>query len=97
MVKADPASALDNILRQLDRARLAGMRTLEGHDARPQLAMLEAEIARQKELLDHGNAIDPAWLRETIRWVATWAPETDLTLLGALGLLARAISPHETR
>lgn len=92
-MSGDVVATLDAVSRQIDRARAAGMRTLRGDDAAHELDMLQAEIARQRELVEHGNGVDAAWLRETIRWVATWAPETDLTLLGALGLLARRVSP----
>ena len=90
-------ASLDTLLRRVERARAGGMRTLRGDDARQQLDMLAAEIARQRELVEHGSDVDADWLRETIRWVATWAPETDLTLLGALGALARRISLPDRR
>lgn len=92
-MSTEVVASLDRLLRQIERAQAAGMRNLRGGDARHQLDMLAAEIARQRELVEHGNDVDAAWLRETIRWVATWAPETDLTLLGALGALARRVSP----
>jgi len=96
-VSGELVAALDVVLRQIDRARAGGMRTLRGDDAGHELDMLQAEMARQRELVEHGNDVDAAWLRETIRWVATWAPETDLTLLGALGALARRVSPPDQR
>jgi hypothetical protein len=84
-----PLAALDSLLDVIDRALRAGMRTLGGDDAGPRLRALRAEVATQRETLRAGGALDAEWIRTTIRGVATWAPESDVSLLGALGALAR--------
>lgn len=95
MADSRTLTALDSVRRQIRRARKAGMRTVEGSDATEHLDRLAAEIARQTELVSNGSSVDPAWLRDTIRWVATWVPAADLNLLGALGAVARATASRE--
>jgi hypothetical protein len=41
------------------------------------------------------RAIDRVWVQRTIRWLVEWAPESDLTLIAALGRIAR-ITPTST-
>ena len=85
-------AAFDDVVRQVDRARAGGMRTLSGDDAAPRLERLRADVLAQRDVARQRGGVDPEWLRGTIRAVADWAPETDVTLLGALGALARARS-----
>ncbi|HET9635121.1 MAG TPA: hypothetical protein VFP26_04255 [Gemmatimonadaceae bacterium] len=36
------------------------------------------------------GSVDKDWFQKTVRWVVEWAPENDLTLIAALGGIARA-------
>lgn len=88
----DPASvadAFDHALHQVERARREGMRTLRGTDGAPLLAELRARLVAERDASVARGSVDAAWIGETVRAVAAWAPEDDLTLLGALGALAR--------
>ena len=83
------AAAFDNAIRQVERARRDGMRTRDDADAEPALDRLHADLVARREGAVASGAVDAAWIGATVRAVAAWAPEHDLTLLGALGGLAK--------
>ena len=89
---ADPAltSAFDTALKQIDRALSADMRTRTGEPARPQLEQLRAELRAHRDRAAEAGDVDAAWVRDAVRSVVAWAPETELTLIAALGAIARA-------
>jgi hypothetical protein len=89
-VAPELTAALDTALRQVDRALAADMRTRTGSSARPQLEQLRAELRARRADADRAIAVDAEWLRETVRGVVAWAPESELTLVAALGAIARA-------
>jgi hypothetical protein len=37
--------------------------------------------------------VDRDWFQQTVRWVTEWVPDTEITLIAALGRIARAVSP----
>ena len=82
-------AAFDHAIGQVDRALAAGMRTLSGEDAASRLKQLRADLAAQRAAACRRGHVDPEWIRGTVRSVAEWAPQTDVTLLAALGALAR--------
>lgn len=86
----DLAAAFDDALGQVERALAGGMATRDGGPARPQLERLRGEIEAQRHVAAAAGVPDPIWVRRTVRWVAGWAPETELSLLAALGRIARA-------
>jgi hypothetical protein len=86
---ATVAAAFDHAVRQVDRALREGMRTLRGADAALQLEALRAQLVAERAASVARGAVDAGWIGETVRAVAAWTPEDDLTLLGALGAIAR--------
>jgi len=90
---AELESAFDAAIAQIRSTIEAGMQTATGDDARSQLEHLSQELVRQRQLSVDSGSVDRDWLQKTIRWVADWAPETDLTLIAALGRIARV--PHQ--
>lgn len=80
------ATAIDAALRAVDAALAGKMRTISGASARPQLDQLRAGLLAMRER----GSVDAAELRTMIRGVAEWAPEMDVSLLSALGAVARA-------
>jgi hypothetical protein len=42
--------------------------------------------------LERGS-VDREWFQRTVRWVVEWVPDTELTLIAALGRIARAAPP----
>jgi hypothetical protein len=83
------AAAFEHAIRQVDRALGNGMRDVDGDAAAPRLEHLRAELVAQRDGSRAQGAVDKEWIRGIIRDVAAWAPEEDVTLLGALGALAR--------
>ena len=79
-------SAIDAAVRAVDKALAADMR---GADGEPAASHLERLRIRLVAMRDRGS-VDPDELRHMIRSVAKWAPEDDVTLLAALGAIARA-------
>ena len=90
---ADLESAFDTALRHVQRSISSGMKTSAGGSARSQLEKLEREITAQRaKAIDRGT-VDHEWLQNTVRWVVEWVPDTDLTLVAALGRIIRAAPP----
>lgn len=86
----DLESAIDKALTQVRRAIAAGMETSDGSSGQPQLERLERELTAQRAYASERGAVDREWLQTTIRWVIEWAPDDELTLIAALGAIARA-------
>jgi hypothetical protein len=82
--------AFDDALIQVERARTAGMLTLSGKPAEGNLDRLADELRREREPAVRRGAADREWFQRTLKWVVEWAPEEDLTLIAALGRIARA-------
>jgi len=74
---------------QVERSISTGMKTSAGGSARPQLETLQTELRREQVKARELGLVDREWLQKTVRWVVEWVPETDLTLVAALGGIAR--------
>lgn len=83
-------SAFDAAIAQAQQCLNAGMTTEKGESARPQLEELERELRRQRQQVIEGGVFDQAWFQKTLRSLVDWLPETELTLIAALGRIARA-------
>lgn len=81
----DLENAIDKALTQVRRAIDGGMKASDGGSARPHLEKLERELKTERE---HGS-VDREWFKRTLRWVVEWAPESDPTLIAALGRIVR--------
>jgi hypothetical protein len=84
--RTDLDAAVDVALGAIERALANEMRTIDGGSAASQLEQLRTEL---RAVRDRG-AITAEELRTMIRTVAKWAPEDDVSLLGSLGVIARA-------
>jgi hypothetical protein len=89
----DLESAIDKALTQVRRAIAAGMETSSGNSAQLQLEKLERELTAQRANASERGAVDREWLQTTIRWVIEWVPDDEMTLVAAMGSIARAIPP----
>ena len=78
--------AIDDAVRAVDKALAAEMQTADGAPAAPHLERLRRDLLAMRER----GGVDAAELRAMIRAVAGWAPEDDVSLLSALGAIARA-------
>ncbi len=73
--------------------RAAGMTCIDGSSAESNLARLEQELAAERDRALQRGSIDKAWFERTVRWLVEWVPETELSLIAALGGIARAKPP----
>ena len=89
----DLEDAFAEALRHVERSLAAGMNAINGSSARPQLERLELELKLQRDRASERGAVDREWFQKTVRWVADWVPETEITLIAALGRIARAAPP----
>jgi hypothetical protein len=79
-------NALDGAVRATENALDNDMRTLDGRPAAPALERLRQDLLGMRAR----GVVGADELRTMIRDVASWAPEDDVTLLAALGVIARA-------
>jgi hypothetical protein len=82
-------AAFDAALSQARNYLKAGMTTRGGQDGGPYLEKLEQELERERQRAV-GGAVDRDWVQRTVRWLVEWVPDTELTLIAALGRIARA-------
>jgi hypothetical protein len=85
--------AFDAALTHVERSLAGGLKTMSGESARPQLEKLERELKIQRDRALERGAVDREWFQQTVRWVTEWVPDTEITLIAALGRIARAVPP----
>jgi hypothetical protein len=85
--------AFDAALTHVERSLAAGLKTINGDSARPELEKLARELRLQRDQALEGGAVDRDWFQRTVRWVTEWVPDTEITLIAALGRIARATPP----
>jgi hypothetical protein len=66
------------------------MTAIDGEAAGPYLRKLEEELKVERARALERGAVDREWFQKTLRWLVEWVPETELTLVAALGRIARA-------
>lgn len=81
----DVTRAIDAAVRAADKAIAGDMQTLDGRPAAPHLERLRQHLLAMRER----GAVGAEELRTMIRDVASWVPEDDVSLLAALGVIAR--------
>jgi hypothetical protein len=87
---AELESAFDAAIAQARKSIKAGMKAVGGEPAAPYLEKLEKELKLERvRALAHG-AVDRDWFQKTVRGLVEWMPETELTLIAALGRIARS-------
>jgi hypothetical protein len=89
----DLESAFDEALRHVRRSLAGNMNTIDGASARPQLEKLEQELRVQRAAALERGAVNREWFEKTVRWVVEWLPDTELTLIAALGRIVRVQPP----
>lgn len=85
--------AFDAAIGQVQRALARGMTAVDGEPAESQLRKLGSELETQRDHAAKTGAIDRAWFQQTVRWMDVWVPETEITLIAALGRIARSATP----
>lgn len=69
---------------------MAGMRTIAGEPAAAHLEKLQQELTLERARALERGGLDREWFQKTVRDLIEWAPETELSLVAALGRIARA-------
>ena len=82
--------AFEAALTHVERSLAAGMKTMDGDSARPQLERLERELRLQHDRAWTRGTVDRDWFQQTVRWVTEWVPDTEITLIAALGRIVRS-------
>jgi hypothetical protein len=82
-------SAFDAAISQVGKCERAGLKTAGGESAIPNLQKLAAELKAERARALERGSVDREWFQATVRWLIEWAPETELTLIAALGRIAR--------
>lgn len=54
-----------------------------------QLGQLEFRLRTERAHALERGTVDRDWVRKTVRWAVEWLPESDLTVIAALGRIAR--------
>ena len=88
--QAELEKAFDAALAQIERLLRSGIETVEGASAQPKLEELAKELKRERANALARHSIDRDWLQRTVRSVVEWLPDTELTLVAALGAIVRA-------
>lgn len=66
------------------------MKAIGGESAGPYLEKLEEELKLERNRALKSGAVDREWFQKTLRGLLEWVPETELTLIAALGRIARS-------
>jgi hypothetical protein len=83
-------AAFDAAIAQVRKCANTGMKTVGGQAAKPYLEQLEEELKAERARALERRKVDREWFQKTVRWLVEWVPETELTLIAALGRIARA-------
>lgn len=88
--KPELAEAFDDALGAVRNCRASEMTCVDGSSAERNLVRLEKELSDERTRAMARGSVDKDWFQKTVRWLVEWAPENDLTLIAALGGIARA-------
>jgi len=89
----DLETAFDAAIDQVQRAISAGLAGDDGRLVTDKLGQLEFRLRTERASAIERQMVDREWIQKTVRWVVEWAPESDLTILAALGRIARLSTP----
>jgi hypothetical protein len=87
--------AFDAAIAQTRRYLSTGMTAANGQSARPRLEELERDLRLQRDRASETGAVDQQWLQATVRSIVNLLPASELTLIAALGRIAR-LKPRST-
>ena len=82
--------AFKDALDAVRNCRASEMTCVDGSSAERNLVRLEKELSDERTRAMARGSVDKDWFQKTVRWLVEWAPENDLTLIAALGGIARA-------
>ena len=88
--KPQLAEAFDAAVEAIRKCRVAEMACVDGTSADANLSRLERDLNEERGRALQRGSVDKEWFQKTVRWLVEWVPENDLTLIAALGGIARA-------
>jgi hypothetical protein len=94
-MSTDLETALTQAIEQTRKSLAAGMTTIDGDEARPQLERLAAELKALRDRAMKEGTVDQEWIQKTVRWLVEWVPDSDLTLIAAIGRIARSATTNQ--
>ena len=77
------------------KCAVAGLVAANGNSAESELRDLEHELRAERERATARGVVDREWFQRTLRWMVEWVPDTELTLIAALGRIARVKPQHQ--
>ena len=83
-------SAFDAAIAEVQKSMNVGMTAIGGEVATPYLQQLGDELRVERAKAVERGAVDTEWFQKTVRRLVEWLPETDLTLIAALGRIVRS-------
>lgn len=81
--------AFDDAITQVGKCIRGGMKAVSGEPAKPYLLKLEGDLKAERERAVQRGIVDREWLQSTVRQLVEWVPESELTLIAAMGRIAR--------
>lgn len=94
--KSELGAAFDAAIDEVKRTGGKGITTLAGTPGVTEVNQLVTELqAERGRALDRGY-VDREWFQKTLKWVVSWLPESDLTVIAALGRIVR-VQPKISR
>ena len=82
-------AAFDAAIGQVAKCLRAGMKTVGGETAQPYLEKLEQELEAERDRALKRGSVDREWFQTVVRQLVEWVPESELTLIAAMGRIAR--------
>ena len=83
-------SAFDAAIGQVGKCVTTGLKTAGGESGIPNLQKLAAELKAERARALERGSVDREWFQAIVRWLVEWVPETELTLVAALGRIIRS-------
>jgi hypothetical protein len=83
-------SAFDSAIAEVQKSMNTGMTTIGGEVAAPYLQQLGDDLRVERAKAVERGAVDREWFQKTLRRLVEWLPETELTLIAALGRIVRS-------
>jgi len=83
-------SAFDAAITEVRKSNRAGMMAIGGESAGPYLEQLSDELEVERMRAIERGTVDREWFQKTVRWMVEWLPETERTLIAALGQIVRS-------
>ena len=88
--RSELESAFDTAIAEVQKSMKVGMTTIGGESATAYLQQLDDELKAERRRAVERGLVDPEWFRKTIGQLVEWLPETEISLIAALGRIVRS-------